>query len=157
MKPVNHKNVPCRYYAMGKCRNGDNCTFSHNINTNPSPLIQNKDNTCIYYLKNKCKFNDEGKCIYFHGYLNQFQSINLINLPVNSGEIKGILDISSKNNEKYLLYTEKDYFALDYNANFHNKTIDNNDTFQISDGFKISKLFYPCENMILIYSIRSLG
>ena len=157
MNQVNYKNIPCRYYLIGKCKRGDNSPFLHNINTNFSSHIQNKDNTCIFYLKNNCRVTDEGKCTYFHGYLNQFQSINLINLPINSGDIKGILDISSKNNEKYLLYTEKEYFALDYNSNFPNKTIDNNNTFQINDGFKISKIFYPCENMILIYSIKSLG
>ena len=156
MKPNNHKNIPCKFFALGKCKNGNNCPFLHN-NVNPIQIKQIENYTCIHYLHNKCKFTDGKQCSFFHGYLKQFQSINQIILPPNISQIKGILDISSGNNQQLLIYTDKEYFILDYNTILNNPIIDQNNIYKIKDNFKIHKMFYPCENMVIIFSQANLG
>ncbi|KAI8871751.1 hypothetical protein GQ42DRAFT_113740, partial [Ramicandelaber brevisporus] len=44
------RHVPCKFFRMGKCQNGDKCPFSHDLN-NTSEIGE-----CEYFLKGNCKF-----------------------------------------------------------------------------------------------------
>ena len=48
---------PCKHYAQGKCKNGENCKFSHNF----EPKV------CKFYLQHgKCFRSKKGQCSYYH-------------------------------------------------------------------------------------------
>jgi len=54
------KNIPCRHFARGTCRFGEQCLFSHtikNLERNPTP--------CMYFAAlGQCRFG--AQCRYTH-------------------------------------------------------------------------------------------
>ncbi|XP_074617315.1 putative E3 ubiquitin-protein ligase makorin-1 [Acropora palmata] len=51
------KQILCRYYMHGTCREGDNCRYSHDLKDKPSMV-------CKYYLQGACYYGS--KCRYDH-------------------------------------------------------------------------------------------
>lgn len=57
MRSTTFKKVKCEFFKLGLCKNGDNCTFSHEITPDPYPVI------CKYYLVGGCTNKN---CLYSH-------------------------------------------------------------------------------------------
>lgn len=51
------KQVVCRYFVHGICKNGDSCRYSHDLNTPPNMV-------CRYYQNGHCSYGD--RCRYDH-------------------------------------------------------------------------------------------
>ncbi|KAK1168781.1 putative E3 ubiquitin-protein ligase makorin-1 isoform X1 [Acipenser oxyrinchus oxyrinchus] len=52
------KNVTCRYYMHGVCKEGNNCRYSHDLTTSKPAMI------CKYFQKGCCAYGD--RCRYDH-------------------------------------------------------------------------------------------
>ncbi|NWU22398.1 MKRN2 ligase, partial [Dyaphorophyia castanea] len=50
------KQVTCRYYLQGVCREGSKCLFSHDLSTSKSSTI------CKYYQKGQCAYGARCRC-----------------------------------------------------------------------------------------------
>ncbi|ORZ26065.1 hypothetical protein BCR42DRAFT_291436, partial [Absidia repens] len=55
---ANLSHVPCKFFKLGACTAGTNCTFSHN----PTPTSE--ASVCKYFIKGNCKFG--AKCALLH-------------------------------------------------------------------------------------------
>lgn len=53
------KSKPCRFFRNGVCKNGANCTYSHNVER------EKKKEICKFYLQDSCTKGDD--CLYYHG------------------------------------------------------------------------------------------
>ncbi|XP_042651202.1 E3 ubiquitin-protein ligase makorin-1 isoform X2 [Tyto alba] len=52
------KQVTCRYFMHGVCKEGDNCRYSHDLSTSQSAMV------CRYYQRGCCAYGD--RCRYEH-------------------------------------------------------------------------------------------
>ncbi|XP_032041061.1 E3 ubiquitin-protein ligase makorin-1 isoform X2 [Aythya fuligula] len=52
------KQVTCRYFMHGVCKEGDNCRYSHDLSTSQSAMV------CRYYQRGCCAYGDH--CRYEH-------------------------------------------------------------------------------------------
>ncbi|XP_055663294.1 E3 ubiquitin-protein ligase makorin-1 [Falco peregrinus] len=52
------KQVTCRYFMHGVCKEGDNCRYSHDLSTSHSAMV------CRYYQRGCCAYGD--RCRYEH-------------------------------------------------------------------------------------------
>lgn len=51
----------CRFFAFGRCKFGDTCTFSHQLNDLPPADSMSKGRRlpCSYFIRGSCRFGDE--------------------------------------------------------------------------------------------------
>lgn len=60
------KQVPCRFFAEGRCKNGDNCEFSHDSEMyRPKTLDEKNPSLCNFYDQGKCSRG--AACPFAHG------------------------------------------------------------------------------------------
>src|SRR3990167_2553355 len=57
MYSKNYKKVPCEFYKKGHCKNGDDCTYRHDIE------LKRLDTLCKFFLTDSCH---NPKCLYLH-------------------------------------------------------------------------------------------
>ncbi|KAI8976951.1 hypothetical protein BDB01DRAFT_852917 [Pilobolus umbonatus] len=66
-KSSNLSHVPCKFYKLGTCTAGANCTFSH------SSDLSSESAVCKYFVKGNCKFGT--KCALLHT-MSPYQKVN---------------------------------------------------------------------------------
>ncbi|NXR85551.1 MKRN2 ligase, partial [Hypocryptadius cinnamomeus] len=52
------KQVTCRYFLQGVCREGSKCLFSHDLATSKSSTV------CKYYQKGQCAYGSRCRCVF---------------------------------------------------------------------------------------------
>jgi hypothetical protein len=52
----------CRFFAKGECKNGDDCSFSHDVDADALAQID----LCVHFAHGKCKKGDE--CTFNHDF-----------------------------------------------------------------------------------------
>ena len=57
MYSKNYKKVPCEFYKKGQCKNGDDCTYRHDVE------LKTLDTLCKFFLTDSCH---NPKCLYLH-------------------------------------------------------------------------------------------
>lgn len=78
---VKKKNIECRYFKSGCCKNGDRCPYLHTPNnpsfsSNPSPQNnETESHICRHFIKDDCSRKN---CAYFHGYLEKLEFVTKI-------------------------------------------------------------------------------
>ena len=141
------KKAVCQYFLNGYCKFGDKCKYSHNIKDdidmnppNQHKFPTQKNNTCTFFLKNKCT---KSGCTYFHGYFDKLQHVKTI--TNHSNEINNLVIMD---NTKFISSdTQTFYVRFSGNDEFHAETI--------NQDHKIGKLIYSSNKVIC--AIQSTG
>jgi E3 ubiquitin-protein ligase makorin len=77
--------LPCRFYALGKCNNGSNCTFIH----------ETGKAVCQFYLQGNCRFGNY--CEFKHEKPKAKQPVKPKSIPVSKPvQIKSEVKMVSK-------------------------------------------------------------
>ncbi|XP_075568558.1 E3 ubiquitin-protein ligase makorin-1 isoform X2 [Pelecanus crispus] len=66
------KQVTCRYFMHGVCKEGDNCRYSHDLSTSQSAMV------CRYYQRGCCAYGD--RCRYEHTKPLKQEEVTDVNL-----------------------------------------------------------------------------
>eukprot|EP01025_Chloroclados_australasicus_P047085 TRINITY_DN5227_c0_g1_i1.p2 TRINITY_DN5227_c0_g1~~TRINITY_DN5227_c0_g1_i1.p2 ORF type:complete len:739 (-),score=118.15 TRINITY_DN5227_c0_g1_i1:698-2914(-) len=67
--PDSRKTVECRYFVLGKCKNGDQCPFKHDEEKRKEFHKYDKYVECKFHLQGRCTKGD--KCPFLHRVINK--------------------------------------------------------------------------------------
>uniref|UniRef100_A0A8C8REK4 RING-type E3 ubiquitin transferase n=1 Tax=Pelusios castaneus TaxID=367368 RepID=A0A8C8REK4_9SAUR len=65
------KQVTCRYFMHGVCKEGNNCRYSHDLSTSQSAMV------CRYYQRGCCAYGD--RCRYEHTKPLKWEEVTTVN------------------------------------------------------------------------------